>query len=152
MKLVHLLAVVCAPLASLATPAHAANVAVSCLAGHDGSNVSAAIQIRRVRTDQSFNVTRLRAYDENGGLVADRSGAMLNAVLFTALSQFGGTTVTTLTLFGTRNVGRLLIRLDITDTRAALSDNAPFLIQAVASTVSPATRFATYCDGGGFDS
>lgn len=137
--------------ALMAEPVHAAIVSVSCLVGHDGSNGTSAIQVRRVRNDQSFNVTRLRAWDENGGLVADRSGATLNAVMFTAPQPFAGTTVTTSALFGTRNVGRTLVRLDITDTRTSLSDNAPFLIMVVNSMVSPATRFAVFCDGGGFD-
>ena len=146
-----LAALLAAPLALPTAPAAAATVSVYCLAGHDGSNVSAAVQIRRVRADRSFNVTRVRVHDENGGLVDDRSGSTLNQVMFTAPPPFGGTTFTTSTLFGTRSVGRLLIRLDITDTRASLTENAPFLIQVVASTASPATRFASYCDGGGFD-
>ncbi len=138
--------------ALMAAPVHAASVYVSCLFGHDGSSGGfAAIQIRRVRSDQSFNVTRLRAWNENGGLVADRSGASLNAVMYTAPQPFAGTTVTSSALFGAQNVGRVLVQLDITDTRTTLSDNAPFLIMVMNNSASPPARFATFCDGGGFD-
>jgi hypothetical protein len=146
-----LLAALLGLFALMAAPVHAASVYVSCLVGHDGGGGFSAIQVRRVRSDQSFNVTRLRAWGENGGLVADRSGATLNAVMFTAPQAFGGTTVTTTSLFGTQNVGRVLVRLDITDTRASLSENAPFLIMVVNNSSTPPARFATFCDGGGFD-
>ena len=132
-------------------PAHSVSVYVSFLAGHDGGSASSAIQIRRVQGAQSFTINRVRAWDENGGLVADRSGATLQAVIVTSPQPFAGTTLTTTALLGATNAGRILVRLDITDTRTSLSENAPFLIQAIVNSTTPPTRISSYCDGGGFN-
>lgn len=132
-------------------PAQAVSVYVSCLAGHDGTNGTSAIQIRRVRDDASFTIKRVRIWDENGGLVADRSGALLQAVLTVAPQPFAGTTLTTTSVLGATNAGRILVRFEITDTRTKLSDNAPFLIQSIVNTTTPPSRMNSYCDNGGFN-
>lgn len=131
--------------------AHAVSVSVSCLAGHDGSTATSAIQIRRILSTSSFTITRVRAWDENGGLVADRSGSALSAIITTSPQAFAGTTLTTTALLGGTDRGRVLIKLEITDTRTSASSNAPFLIQSIVNTTSPATRISSYCDGGGFN-
>ncbi len=132
-------------------PANALSVYVSCLAGHDGTNGTSAIQIRRVRDNASFTIKRVRVWDENGGLIADRSGTSLQAVITIAPQPFAGTTLTTTSLLGTTNAGRILVRFEITDTRTNLSDNAPFLIQSIVNTITPPSRMNSYCDSGGFN-
>ena len=133
------------------SPAQALTLYVSCLAGHDGGTGSSAIQIRRVHSNRSFTIMRVRAWDENGGLRADRTGDALKALITVTPQPFAGTTLTTTGLFGATNVGRLLIRLDLTDTRTSTSENAPFLIQSIVNNSSPATRISSYCDGGGYN-